>query len=111
MSAKPSAAVLPELPEPISYGSWSSCVKCQEYPAPIFSADQMRDYALAAIEASRADALDAARWRMLRKILRSGMTPSRSEIKCVEVCPMYGEEKRVDIERLVDAAFTAQDAK
>ena len=109
MSAKPDAVVLPELPKP-SIRAWSDLSETF-LRADHYSASQLRAYALAAIEASRADALDAARWRMLRKILRSGMTPSRSEIKCVEVCPMYGEEKRVDIERLVDAAFTAQDAK
>jgi len=56
----------PELPGPVANGSWTSCVKCQEYPAAIFSAEQMRAY----VDADRAmranDANDAARYRWLR---------------------------------------------
>jgi hypothetical protein len=59
MSAKPDAVVLPELPKP-SIRAWSDLSETF-LRADHYSASQLRAYALAAIEASRADALDAAR--------------------------------------------------
>ena len=44
---------LPELPEPMSYGSWTSCEKCNAYQAPIYSADQLRAFAEEAVRMER----------------------------------------------------------
>jgi hypothetical protein len=33
----------PELPPPVAVGSWTACATCAEYPAAIYSADQMRE--------------------------------------------------------------------
>jgi hypothetical protein len=45
---------LPPLPEPIANGSYTSCHDCQRYNAPIYSPEQMREYARAAVAAALA---------------------------------------------------------
>jgi hypothetical protein len=42
---------IPDLPEPVAHGSYTSCDKCSPYKAPIFTADQMRAYGLACYRA------------------------------------------------------------
>lgn len=64
--------------------------------------------------AGSADAKDAARWRAFLKALRTHIPGPGfgTRIKVVKVCPMYGDEEKVDdIERLIDAAIAASAAK
>jgi hypothetical protein len=45
------AVELPPLPEPVAFGSYTSCPRCSPYKAPIYKAEQMREYARAALAA------------------------------------------------------------
>lgn len=57
------------------------------------------------------DRVDAERWRMFTKALRTYLPgPGHGvRIKVVEICPMYGEETEVEnLEKLLDRAIQAQ---